>query len=290
MPASSSTPAVPWRLRHALEQWVEAPVATQRHPGALPLAAFRPRRQPSCEPLTAGPAHHFFGYYDKSPWSAERPLAACRTRPASTTAPAGADDRIGIGVLAADGQGPRRFERLATGSAWNWQQGAMAHLVCARRRTRAALHLQRPRGRAASSAVLHEVERQRESVNSSARCTPACPTGAADSALNFARLAVHRPGYGYAGGTDAHADDPHPAGRWRLACGPGQRPQRARRAAGRRWPRLRPQALDGRRLALRQPHPALARRAAHRLLPHLAPRRQVAGRCASTPAAPTAAS
>ncbi|MEE4236719.1 MAG: hypothetical protein V2I51_08360, partial [Anderseniella sp.] len=50
------------------------------------------------------------------------------------------------------------------------------------------------------------------------------PDGSTGFSLNFARLAVHRPGYGYAGGLDPHADAPHPAadGIWRIDLASGQ--------------------------------------------------------------------
>lgn len=212
-----ATPAVPWRLRHALEQWVEGRCHAH-HPALYRWLHFG-RDAAAVEPLTAGPAHHFFGYYDKSPWSADGRWLLSHEAGFNDRAP-GADDRIGIGVLAADGQGPRRFERLATGSAWNWQQGAMANwfpLGGERRFT----YNDRRHGRFV--AVLHEVGGS-EVGEFERPLYASLPDGRWGFSLNFARLAVHRPGYGYAGGTDEHADDPQPAadGIWRVDLASGR--------------------------------------------------------------------
>ncbi|MDV7399753.1 hypothetical protein RZS08_50530, partial [Arthrospira platensis SPKY1] len=50
------------------------------------------------------------------------------------------------------------------------------------------------------------------------------PDGQTGFSLNFARLATHRPGYGYAGCRDEHAGEPHPAadGIWRIELPSGR--------------------------------------------------------------------
>jgi len=73
--------------------------------------------------LTAGPAQHFFGYYDKCPWNASGRYVLCHEVTDLADRPPTADDKAAIALI--DVQGGCRFERLAETSAWCWQQGAM---------------------------------------------------------------------------------------------------------------------------------------------------------------------
>src|SRR5574337_1815194 len=112
--------AIPWRLRNRFERWVETS-SYERYP-RLYRWLHMGRAADVVVPLTAGPLHHFFGYYEKSPWNASGRYvlaheAGFNDRPPTAT------DRVGVGVVAvADGN---RFERLSDTAAWNWQQGAM---------------------------------------------------------------------------------------------------------------------------------------------------------------------
>ena len=210
-----STPAVPWRVRHALEHWVERS-CHERHPGLYRWLHFG-RAAADVRPVTAGPAHHFFGYYDKSPWNASGRLLLAHEASFNDRAPV-AGDTVGIGIV--DGAAGGRFERLATGRAWNWQQGAMATWQGADLEKRFSYNDLRG-GRFVG--VLHDVERGE--IGEVERPIYAClPDGRSAFSANFARLAVHRPGYGYAGADDAHADDPHPAhdGIWRIDLADGR--------------------------------------------------------------------
>jgi hypothetical protein len=116
----------------------------------------------------------------------------------------GPDDRVRIGIvhLADD-----RFEPIADSLAWNWQQGAMLawhpadpdHLL---------VHNDRRDG------VLLGVVRDtlgREQRVYERPLYALSPDGAAGWSLNFARLATHRPGYGYAGVADPWGGVAHPS-------------------------------------------------------------------------------
>lgn len=210
-----ATPAVPWRVRHALEQWVEQRCYA-RHPALYRWLHFG-RAAAAVEPVTTGPAHHFFGYYDKTPWNADGRLLLAHEAAFNDRAP-GADDTVGIGVVAHDGR--RRFERLATGHAWNWQQGAMAMWHPADPQRRFSFNDRRD-GRFVG--VLSDVERGEVGVVDRPLYA-LLPDGRSAFSANFARLAVHRPGYGYAGVDDPFADDPHPAqdGVWRVDLASGR--------------------------------------------------------------------
>ena len=73
--------------------------------------------------VTGEPGYHFFGYFDKSPRSADgRYLLAHRAHFHGRRVFPG--DAVAIGVLDTHAV-PARWHFLSTTSAWNWQQGAM---------------------------------------------------------------------------------------------------------------------------------------------------------------------
>lgn len=209
-----TTPLVPWRLRHGLESWVEGH-ARVAQPGLYRWLHFGRAGDP-VRPLTRGPKHHFYGYYDKSPWNASGRYVLAHEADFNDRAPR-ADDLLGVGLVRLDdGQ---RFERLADTRAWNWQQGAMTqwhpadpeHLF---------VHNDRRDGR--FLGVVRHVD-QGEIARYERPLYALLADGATGYSLNFARLATHRPGYGYAGGEDAHAGDPRPDrdGIWRVDLASG---------------------------------------------------------------------
>lgn len=201
--------AVPWRLRHGLERWVESS-AYERLPALYRWLHFGRTIDP-LRPLTPGPRHHFFGYYDKSPWNASGNAMLGHEATFNDRAPT-ADDTVGIGLI--DPAGPANYERVADSRAWNWQQGAMLqwhptdpqHLFA---------YNDRRDGRFVG--VLHDVRRGECGVVERP-IYAILPDGTTAFSVDFARLATHRPGYGYAGGRDPHAGDPSPAtdGVWRV--------------------------------------------------------------------------
>jgi hypothetical protein len=73
--------------------------------------------------VTHGPSSHFFGYYEKTPWSGDgRFLLALRTDADDTRMPGPADvAEVGMVDLADGGH----WIPLAQTRAWNWQQGCM---------------------------------------------------------------------------------------------------------------------------------------------------------------------
>lgn len=152
--------------------------------------------------VTHGPAFHFFGYYDKSPWDITgRYLLGMETdfmdrRP-------GPDDIARIGVI--DTVNGDRWETAAETRAWNWQQGCMLQWVPG----------------SAEEIIFNTREGERFvavilNVRTGARRTlpmpiyGVSPTGREAISLNFSRLFDARPGYGYAGLPDPWADNLHP--------------------------------------------------------------------------------
>jgi len=154
-------------------------------------------------PLTAGPAGHFFGYYDKSPW------ARSGNGPGVLTHQVKSNDRmpepgeaVELGIVGADGA----FQRLADSRAWNFQQGSMLQWVPGR-----------------SDAILfNDIEDGvaigvKLDLTTGTRTTlprpfaSVSPNGREALSLNYGRLTTLKPEYGYAGLADPFAADPCPA-------------------------------------------------------------------------------
>lgn len=210
-----NSPQVPWRARHGLELWVENQ-ARERLPGLYRWLHLG-QAADMAKPVTRGPLHHFYGYYDKPPWNASGHLILAHEAGFNDRAPT-AEDRVGVGLIhLTEGN---RYERLADTPAWNWQQGAMLqwhpadpeHLFT---------HNDRREGSFVGVArhVLQGEQRVYEHP-----IYALMPDGTTAYSLNFARLATHRPGYGYAGVPDPHAEDRHPAGDgiWRMDLSTGK--------------------------------------------------------------------
>ena len=184
---------VPWRVRSGIERWVESS-ARQRLPALYRLLHCGRTANP-VRPVTFGPKHHFFGYYDKTPWNASGSLllaheAAFNDRPPS------ADDPVIVGVVRL--QQECRFEPLATVATWNWQQGSMlqwhptdSESVFVHNDCRAGRFVGIVRD--TSARELRVYERPLYAI---------APDGRSAYSLNFARLQRHRPGYGYLGAED----------------------------------------------------------------------------------------
>lgn len=193
--------ALPWRVRNKLELWVEKE-ARIRRPSLYRWLHFG-RAQDPLVALTSGPKHHFFGYYEKSPWNASQTLMLAHETDFNDRPP-GPDDACRIGVIhLAD----KRFEPLGESLAWNWQQGAMLAWHPADPE-HTFVHNDREQGvavgivRDTNGRILQRYARPIYALS---------PDGRLAWSLDFARLARHRPGYGYAGIADAHENEHAPA-------------------------------------------------------------------------------
>jgi hypothetical protein len=196
-----NSPILPWRVRHGFEQWLETRCRTDR-PAAYRWLHFGRAADP-LEPVTRGPRHHFFGYYEKTPWNLSGRLMLAHEAGFNDRPPR-QDDPVSIGVIRLDED--RRFEPLARSFAWNWQQGAMLqwHPI---EGDRLFFHNDRRDGRHVGivrSADGPEVRAYDRPIYAVA------PNGLFAYSLNFARLQTHRPGYGYAGVADPWAGEPAP--------------------------------------------------------------------------------
>jgi len=197
----SASPVIPWRVRHGLERWVESS-CRDRRPRLYRWLHFGQARD-RLRPVTFGPRHHFFGYYDKCPWNASGTLLLGHEAPFNDRPP-GLEDAASVGIVHL--AEANRYEALATTLAWNWQQGSMLQWHPADPE-RLVVHNDRRAHRfVACVRDLHG-----RTLNVYDRPIYALsPDGRYACSVNFARLHAHRPGYGYAGCADPWADEPHP--------------------------------------------------------------------------------
>lgn len=193
---------LPWRLRHGLETWLETR-GWQSHPRLYNWLHFGQTVNPLRQ-VSHGPKHHFFGYYDKSPWNTSGRLLLAHEAGFNDRAPT-ADDSVSIGMinLADD----NHFIELAETRAWNWQQGAMLQWHPANPE-QWFIHNDLREGN--FLGIVRDTE-GREITSYERPIYAVTPDGQHAYSLNFARLQTHRPGYGYAGCADPWSDQPHPS-------------------------------------------------------------------------------
>lgn len=192
---------IPWSVSQRVEAWVETGVRD-----AFPALYRRIRLgrwEDLLRPVTRGPKHHFFGYYGKCPWNASGRFLLAHEVAFNDRAPE-SDDHAAIGLI--DLADDCRFHPLASTAAWNWQQGAMAQWHPADPET-LLIHNERREGR--FIGVVRDKTGQERQVFDHALYAVS-PDGRQGFSLNFARLHVHRPGYGYAGVADPWAADLQP--------------------------------------------------------------------------------
>jgi hypothetical protein len=192
---------IPWSISHRFERWMET-AARARAPTLYQVVRFH-RLRDIMRPVTRGPKHHFFGYYDKSPWNRSGELLAAH-EVAFNDRPPTAKDCTTIGVVHLGDSA--RFEPIGKSAAWNWQQGAMLQWHAADPE-RLLIYNDRRDGRFV--AVVQDAAGPERRVYD-LPLYAMTPEGRHGLSLNFARLYTHRPGYGYAGVADTWAQDPHP--------------------------------------------------------------------------------
>ncbi len=173
-------------------------------------------------PLTSGPYHHFFGYFDKSPWlvdGSRELLAMHRTMIYDRMPKPGETVEIGFAEQNVQGGASSGFEKLGESRAWNLQQGAMTQWLPASGAT--LLYNDILDGEARTVAVEAATGKQRLYERPIACISP---NGASALSFNFGRLTSLKPEYGYAGLRDPfHAERiPEQDGIWRLDLASGK--------------------------------------------------------------------
>jgi hypothetical protein len=192
---------IPWSVSNRLRTLLET-AGRERAPGLYQLAHFR-RFRSIMRPVTRGPKHHFFGYYEKSPWNASGDLLAAHEVSFNDRAP-NPGDRATVGVVHLN-EGAR-FQPIGETGAWNWQQGAMLqwHPL-----DPSGLLVYNDRRDGRFVAVIRDTAGAERRVYDWP-IYAITPDGRQALSVNFARLHTHRPGYGYAGVADPWATVPYP--------------------------------------------------------------------------------
>jgi len=154
--------------------------------------------------VTDGPASHFFGYYEKTPWDATgRFLLAlevdCEGRPNT------ADDVARVCLIDLDVDNP--LQVVGETRAWCWQQGCMLRWLPSHPKDR-IIHNARDGARLMS--VVADV-RTGDTYRLPLPVYAVSPDGRWAVTTNFARINRTRPGYGYRGVPDPTEGDLCPA-------------------------------------------------------------------------------
>lgn len=192
---------VPWRVSNGLELWMERWVRT-KIPFLYRLVRFR-RAYDIVTPVSSGPKHHFFGYYDKSPWNFSENLLLAH-EVAFNKRPPTANDPATIGVIRLNEAS--NFEPITQTYAWNWQQGSMLQWHPADPDN---LILYNDRRDSAFVGIVKSIKNNYMAIYSRPFYAIA-PDGSKALSLNFSRLHEKRPGYGYAGIPDRWSGEKFP--------------------------------------------------------------------------------
>jgi hypothetical protein len=172
-----------------------------------PLAKTQPKTDEALKlparAVTKGPKHHFFGYYDKTPWDKTGRYLLANEIGFVDRQPEAADE-LTVGMV--DLKDGDKFVPLGKTVAWCWQQGTMLQWL----------------GSAPDREVIFNTLTDKEPsatvldvLSGKTRTLPrpiyALSTdGTQAVSLDFARLHRLRPGYGYASYTERFADEPAP--------------------------------------------------------------------------------
>jgi hypothetical protein len=167
--------------------------------------------------VTKGPKHHFFGYYDKTPWDQTgRYLLAMEVDFCDRQPQPG--ETLTVGLV--DLQDGDRYHPLDTTAAWSWQQGTMLQWLGSAP-DREVVYNSIADGR--PIAVIRDV--QSGKTRTLPRPIYALSTdGKQAVTLDYARLHRLRPGYGYVTLSEKHAADPAPKelGIWHMNMANGE--------------------------------------------------------------------
>ncbi|HCE44429.1 MAG TPA: hypothetical protein DET40_12850 [Lentisphaeria bacterium] len=152
--------------------------------------------------VSKGPHHHYFGYYDKFCWNRSQGLILAH-RIDYTDRPLTRDDKAEIGVIE---ESTGKFEKIAETRAWSWQQGAMLQWYPAEPEGTIMFNDNRD---GQFVCVIKNINSGKERVLPRPVATVS-RNGKWSMSINFSRLAVLRPGYGYEGIPDPFENERTP--------------------------------------------------------------------------------
>jgi hypothetical protein len=176
--------------------WVENPeFERQLYDPSAPLVDFRP--------ITAGPSYHWFSYYDKFQTDPTDRFALAMEIDFEGRSPT-PDDILRIGMV--DLESGNEWVPLGETRAWCWQQGCM--LQWRPGSTDEILWNDREQDRFVTR-ILNVNTRELRTVDHPIYHVH--PAGAIALSTDFPRIQLLRPGYGYPGIPDTHAEELTPA-------------------------------------------------------------------------------
>ncbi len=159
---------------------------------------------PEARAVTKGPSYHWFGYYDKCPWSADGTKMLAMEVDFMDRPPTG-EDAIRVGLVDLEA-GDREFHAFDETRAWCWQQGTMLQWL----------------GSDPDRLVIYNsieddryVSIIRDIHSGETRTLPrpiyaVSPDGTQAVSINFSRVGRTRPGYGYYALPDPTEGQMHP--------------------------------------------------------------------------------
>ncbi len=138
--------------------------------------------------LTSSPGHHFFGYYEKSPWNGDESMMLGHRTTFQDRRPT-VTDAADICLVSTGGG----VTRIASTRAWDFQQGAMLQWIGPR--FDRFIYNDRAAGRFVSR-IHDQTGEKRRTIREPVYAVS--PVGETAFTLDFGRLDITRPGYGYA--------------------------------------------------------------------------------------------
>ena len=151
--------------------------------------------------VTDPPKHHFFGYYEKSPWNGDESLLLTHETSFQDRRPTAAD---AAGICVIDDQ-TNECNRVAETYAWDFQQGAMLQWLGPSYDRKFIFN---DRGDHGFVARMYDVDTDRiQTVDHPVYAVTS--DGRTGFTLDYARLDYTRPGYGYAPVDDRAEPEPH---------------------------------------------------------------------------------
>ena len=157
------------------------------------------RRYPPVRVITKGPKHHWFGYYDKLQFDPPSRYVLGMEVGFQHRSPKGSDE-IKVGMV--DLQDNDRWIELGSSRSWCWQQGCMLQWLP---KTKSKVIWNDRQGDRFVCHILDVVTKKRRTIPHPIYCVS--PDGRSGVAADFRRINDVRPGYGYPGLKDPHADD-----------------------------------------------------------------------------------
>ena len=187
--------------------WLGSTAAAALGIAAAPRMSLADESQAQYPPqrtITGGPKHHWFAYYDKLQFDPTGRYCLGMQVDFEHRSPQ-PDDVIKIGMVDLEDQD--RWIELDESRAWGWQQGCMLQWVPGS--DREILWNDRQDDRFVCH-ILDVTTRQRRTIPHAIYCLS--PDGRTAFSADFRRINDTRPGYGYAGLPDPHADQIAPNG------------------------------------------------------------------------------